>query len=250
MFKIIWFWGIIETLDRDSPFSYKSIFIRNTAMHDSIKRLHEVSEHARKKDIAADLGVSAATITNWAKRGISTAGALDAANFYGVDANYILNGDVGRKPADEVDVSNNTDTEPSNRYVKKIPVLAPMVINHYGDVKNMGRQPFEPSWVDKPPHLSDYSFVYTVTGRKMQPVFMMDDQLYIETNVKIEDLCDGNYLLVMERGQTGPVIRKLIFGENSSEKLLLEVNGDVSQAESLDDYALVGVVDSKIVRYR
>ena len=84
----------------------------------------------------------------------------------------------------------------------------------------------------------------------MQPVFMMDDQLYIETNVKIEDLCDGNYLLVMERGQTGPVIRKLIFGENSSEKLLLEVNGDVSQAESLDDYALVGVVDSKIVRYR
>lgn len=219
-------------------------------MHDSIKRLHEVSGHARKKDIAADLDVSAATITNWAKRGISTAGALDAANFYGVDANYILNGDVERKPADELDFISSPNSDASNRYVKKIPALHPMAVNYYGDVKNMGRQAFEPSWVDKPSHLSDYSFVYTVTGRKMQPVFMMDDQLYIETDLAIEDLCDGNYLLVMEHGQTGPVIRQLIFGENSSEKLLIEVGGDLSQTESLDDYALVGVVDSKIVRYR
>ena len=219
-------------------------------MHDSIERLHEVSGHARKKDIAADLDVSAATITNWAKRGISTAGALDAANFYGVDANYILSGNVERKPTDEVDAINNNDSENSNRYVKKIPGLYPMVMNNYSDPKNMARQAFDPFWVDKPPHLSDYSFVYTVSGRKMQPVFMMNDELYIETDVQVEDLCDGNYLLVMSHGQTGPVIRQLIFGDNSSEKLLIEVGGDVSQAESLDDYALIGVVDSKIVKYR
>lgn len=218
-------------------------------MHDSIERLHEVSGHTRKKDIADDLGVSAATITNWAKRGISTAGALDAANFYGVDANYILNGDVARKPADEVDTSNNVKVD-TNRYVKKIPGLYPMVMNNYSDPKNMARQAFDPFWVDKPPHLSDYSFVYTVSGRKMQPVFEMNDELYIETDVQVEDLHDGNYLLVMEHGQTGPVIRQLIFGDNSSEKLLIEVGGDVSHAESLDDYALIGVVDSKIVKYR
>lgn len=221
-------------------------------MHDSIKRLHEVSGHDRKKDIAADLGVSAATITNWAKRGISKEGALDAANFYGVDANYILTGDVERKPTDEIDISNSPNIDLSNRYVKKIPVLSPLSINYYGDVKNMGRQAFDPSWVDKPSDLSNESFVYTVTGRKMQPVFMIDDRLYIETDIDIENLCDGNYLLLIKDNHTGPVIRKLIFGENSNEKLLMEVNGELfkSETESLDEYNLIGVVDSKIIKYR
>ncbi|MGP4905154.1 hypothetical protein ACTXGW_03570 [Psychrobacter faecalis] len=221
-------------------------------MHDSIKRLHEVSGHARKKDIAGDLGVSAATITNWAKRGISTAGALDAANFYGVDANYILDGDVERKPTDEVDIISSPNGDMSNRYVKKIPLLNPLALNYYSDVKNMSRQPFEPSWVDKPSHLSNESFVYTVTGRKMQPVFMIDDQLYIETDIDVEYLCDGNYLLLIKDGHTGPVIRKLVFGENSDEKLLVEVNDEFlgAKSESLDEYNLIGIVDSKIIKYR
>lgn len=219
-------------------------------MHASMERIHNISGFKRKKDIAEALGVSQSTVTNWGARGVSKEGALDAARIWNVDANYILTGDVEKKPDNEVGATSNADSENSNGYVKKIPGLYPMVMNNYSDPKNMASQAFDPFWVDKPPHLSDYSFVYTVSGRKMQPVFMMNDELYIETDVQIEDLHDGNYLLVMAHGQTGPVIRQLIFGDNSSEKLLIEVGGDLSEAESLDDYALIGVVDSKIVKYR
>lgn len=61
-------------------------------MHESMKRLQEVAKTNRNSDIARDLNVGASTVTNWASRGVSKEGALKAADHYGSNANYILEG--------------------------------------------------------------------------------------------------------------------------------------------------------------
>ena len=61
-------------------------------MHESMKRLQEVAKTNRNSDIARDLNVSPATVTNWMGRGVSKDGALKAAEKYKTDANYILDG--------------------------------------------------------------------------------------------------------------------------------------------------------------
>ncbi len=58
-------------------------------MHDSMKRLHEVSGVNRKNAIAKQLDVSPSTVTNWSTRGVSKEGAIAAADIYNTDANYI-----------------------------------------------------------------------------------------------------------------------------------------------------------------
>ena len=61
-------------------------------MHESFKRLLEVSNGLSQEEIARRIDESPQTLTNWKKRGVSKAGALKAAAEFGCSANWILSG--------------------------------------------------------------------------------------------------------------------------------------------------------------
>lgn len=65
-------------------------------VHPSFVRLLEMAMAigvANASMLAAELHESPQTITNWARRGVSKAGALKAQQRYGLSANYILTGE-------------------------------------------------------------------------------------------------------------------------------------------------------------
>ena len=61
-------------------------------MHESFKRLLEVSNGLSQEEIARRIDESPQTLTNWKKRGVSKAGALKAAAEFGCSANWVLSG--------------------------------------------------------------------------------------------------------------------------------------------------------------
>lgn len=215
-------------------------------MHASMERIHKISGFKRKKDIAEALGVSQSTVTNWGARGVSREGALDAAKIWNVDANYILTGDG------ELDTDSNEVPAPSYKRHGQIPVLSPLAINNYSDTTNMERQPFDPSWTPKLNHLSNNAFVYIVGGSRMEPVFSMNDWLYIETEIEVADLIDGNYVLVMKQGYTEPVLRKIMYGDNINQKFVTDINPNLpgSTIDKIEYYKLIGIVDRQLIKHR
>lgn len=215
-------------------------------MHASMERIHKISGFKRKKDIAEALGVSQSTVTNWGARGVSREGALDAAKIWNVDANYILTGDG------ELDTDSNEIPVTSHKRHGQIPVLSPLTLNNYSDTTNMENQPFEPLWTPKLDHLSNNAFVYIVGGSRMEPVFSMNDWLYIETEIEVVDLVDGNYVLVLKEGHTSPVLRKFMYGDNINQKFISDINPNLpgSTIDKIEDYKLIGIVDSKLVKCR
>lgn len=231
---------------RGFPYTDNVDYIEGIDMHASMERIHKISGFKRKKDIAEALGVSQSTVTNWGARGVSKEGALDAARIWNVDANYILEGDG------EIDA--NSDEIPVASYKRhgQIPVLSPLVISDYSDTTDMERQPFEPSWTPKLDHLSNNAFVYIVGGSRMEPVFSMKDKLYIETEIEVADLADGNYVLIIKEGHTGPVVRKVMYGDNINQKFVTDINPNLPGAtiDNIEDYRLIGIVDSQLIKHR
>lgn len=80
-------------------------------MHQSVIRLltraREVTQSAASPiltfdDLRKDLDVSSATMTNWKSRGVSKEGALEAAQKYRCDANWILTGKPQVKEAHDL----------------------------------------------------------------------------------------------------------------------------------------------------
>lgn len=62
--------------------------------HPSMQRLMAVSGRRKRVDIAADLGVTNTTITNWSARGITKQGLSLASQVYGVNTHYIKTGEL------------------------------------------------------------------------------------------------------------------------------------------------------------
>lgn len=62
--------------------------------HPSMQRLMAVSGRRKRVDIAADLGVTNTTITNWSARGITKHGLSLASQVYGVNTHYIKTGEL------------------------------------------------------------------------------------------------------------------------------------------------------------
>lgn len=222
-------------------------------MHVTMKRLHEVSKVHVKKDIAKDLNVSPSTVTNWSSRGVSKEGALAAAEKYGVDANYILTGDEARKTFTDDLVKTFTDDKYKfyERFdlpihINEMPLFSKVSIDSYIDSDSAE------SWIEKPSRLSASAFALIVAGRSMQPEFDAGELVRVETDITIDDLKDGNFVVVQHSDSDYAVIKQIIVGDNASDMYLTQLNKDLPDfsIDKMSDYKLIGIIDSKITLYR
>lgn len=218
-------------------------------MHDSMKRLHEVTGITRKNVLAKQLKVSPSTVTNWGTRGVSKEGALDAAELYGVDANYILDGSESRKniAINDAPINSGGDTyiEGSN---SKMPVFSKVSVNSY---KDMGSSDII-DWLPIPSHLSPNPFAFIVAGRAMMPEFKANEIVVVDTNVTIDQLKDGQFVVVQHEGDDYAVLKQVNLGAGVNDVYLKQLNDSIPNAGLLqiNQFNLLGIVDSKITKYR
>ena len=221
-------------------------------MHDSMKRLHEVSGVNRKNAIAKQLDVSPSTVTNWSTRGVSKEGAIAAADIYNTDANYILNGDESRKPIGLTELEVFRKEHLTGKPGSELPILNLVSFSNYSDINKDNRNICD--WMDRATHLSPGAFGFLVLGRSMQPEFKAGEIVIIEVDINISDIKDGDYVLAQcKKSKSGSgVLKQVIIGSDANDIYLEQINKDIPNRDPLtiEDFHILGIVDSKITKYR
>lgn len=218
-------------------------------MHDTMKRLHQVSGLIRKKDIAAALGVADSTVTNWGTRGLSTAAAMTAADLYGVDVKYLLEGKpaiTGNNALDSIR-QNNFDLSDALDHRDQIPVLRR--VSKYAQLMN----DHDGEFIEAPLFVSDRAFALVVDDRSMMPEFNIRDYVIVDQDIDKSRLKDGDYVVAQYNDDDdgyGVIMVVQDFGMNGM--VLTQTNGGLAtlKPKSVDDYTIFGIVDRKITKYR
>lgn len=223
-------------------------------MHASMKRLHQVSGLTRKKDIAEALNVAQSTVTNWGTRGVSREAALDAAELYGVEARYILEGNTtqeiaanavkvaaGRMDVSSASISGNA---PSITSIHRLPVLNSIF-------KGLDIIRASVDWLEKPVTIADNGFVLVVSNRAMSPDFAIGDYAVVDPNIDTNHLKDGDYVVAQHNDDNeGDVFKVVLF--RSNDVRLVQTNEQLGDMKAIpvSDYHVFGIVDRKVTKFR
>lgn len=238
-------------------------------MDPSMVRLQEVAGTNKNSKIALDLNVGASTVTNWAKRGVSKEGALAAAEKYNADANYILSGSlptptVSDLKAKILEMQNgsadtvNKDTPEGTKKVPvdhgmsgQMPVISWVAAGSFSDVMPVTIDDAI-EWIDRPSNLSPRAFGLIIEGRSMWPEFKPGEIIYVEPNISPLELKDGALVVIHCNDDKQATFKQLIIGDSPEDMYLKPLNPDWPDQKiiPMGECMLVGIVDSKITKYR
>ncbi|AAZ18842.1 merops peptidase family S24 [Psychrobacter arcticus 273-4] len=239
-------------------------------MDQSMVRLQEVAGTNKKSKIALDLNVGASTVTNWAKRGVSKEGALAAAEKYNADANYILSGSSPNTTVSDLKAKIKTmqsstiqsTTNPNDpegtlrvpvdyRMDGYVPVISWVAAGSFSDVMPVTIDDVI-DWIPRPQHLSKRAFGLIIQGRSMWPEFKPDEIIYVEPEIAPWDLKDGDLVVIHCNDDKQATFKQLIMGNGPEDMYLKPLNPDWPDQKivPMGECMLVGIVDSKVTRYR
>lgn len=237
-------------------------------MDPSMLRLQEVAGTNKKSKIALDLNVGASTVTNWSKRGVSKEGALAAAEKYNADANYILSGMSGKPSVSDlraqiqkiqsttalpsIDTPEGTKKVPVDYGMSgQMPVISWVAAGSFSDVMPVTIDDAI-EWIDRPSNLSPRAFGLIIEGRSMWPEFKPGEIIYVEPNISPLELKDGALVVIHCNDDKQATFKQLIIGDSPEDMYLKPLNPDWPDQKILPmgECMLVGVVDSKVTRYR
>ena len=107
-------------------------------------------------------------------------------------------------------------------------------------------------WTPRLPHLSEQAFGLIIQGRSMWPEFKPKDIIYVEPKVVLTDLKDGDLIIVRDNDNKQANFKQVIIGEDKSDLYLKTINPDWphQSMQPMADFTLIGIVDSKLVKYR
>lgn len=107
-------------------------------------------------------------------------------------------------------------------------------------------------WTPKLPHLSEQAFGLVIQGRSMSPEFKPKEIIYVEPKIALADLKDGDLVIVRHNDNKQANFKQVVIGEDKSDIYLKTINPDwPHQAmQPIADFTLIGIVDSKLVKYR
>lgn len=204
-----------------------------------ISRMAELK--VTQADIKRATGAGKATISSWIKGDTKPSGmyATKLASFLRCNTDWLLSG------------SDETDNDLSKEQVKDtmIPIINWETASAY-NAKISEKDII--SWIPKHQHLSQRAFGLVVQGRSMWPEFKPDDIIYVEPKIILKDLKDGDFIVVRNEDDKSPILTQLIIGHCQEDRYIKTINPDwYSEAMiSMNTCLLVGIVDSKLVRYR
>ena len=107
-------------------------------------------------------------------------------------------------------------------------------------------------WIPRPPHLSARAFGLIIQGRSMWPEFKPAEIIYVEPEINPWDLADGDLVVIHCNDDKQATFKQLIMGDGSEDMYLKPLNPEWPEQKiiPMGECMLVGIVDSKYVRYR
>lgn len=210
-----------------------------------ISRMAEIE--VTQADIKRATGAGKATISSWIKGDTKPSGmyATQLASFLRCSTDWLL------YDGHETNNLYHTHNVLSKEQIKEtmIPIINWETANVYNE--NISKKNII-SWIPKHQHLSQKAFGLVVQGRSMWPEFKPNDIIYVEPKIILKDLKDGDFIVVQTEADKPPILTQLIIGNCQEDRYLKMINPDWSTKAMIpmDTYLLVGVVDSKLVRYR
>lgn len=107
-------------------------------------------------------------------------------------------------------------------------------------------------WIDRPSNLSPRAFGLIIEGRSMWPEFKPGEIIYVEPEITPWDLKDGDLIVVHCTDDKQATFKQLVIGDNPEEMYLKPLNPDWPDQKMIPmgECMLVGIVDSKITKYR
>lgn len=107
-------------------------------------------------------------------------------------------------------------------------------------------------WIPKPVHLSDRAFGLIIQGRSMWPEFKPDEIIYVEPEITPWELADGDLIVIHCNDDKQATFKQLVLGDSPEEMYLKPLNPEWPDQKiiPMSECQLVGIVDSKYVRYR
>lgn len=210
-----------------------------------ISRMAEIE--VTQADIKRATGAGKATISSWIKGDTKPSGmyATQLASFLRCSTDWLL------YDGHETNNLYHTHNVLSKEQIKEtmIPIINWETANVYNE--NISKKDII-SWIPKHQHLSQKAFGLVVQGRSMWPEFKPNDIIYVEPKIILKDLKDGDFIVVQTEADKPPILTQLIIGNCQEDRYLKMIHPDWSTKAMIpmDTYLLVGVVDSKLVRYR
>lgn len=107
-------------------------------------------------------------------------------------------------------------------------------------------------WIPKPVHLSERAFGLVVQGSSMLPEFKPNEIIYVEPEINPWDLKDGDLVVIHCDDDKQATFKQLMVGDGQEDMYLKPLNPDWpdQKIKPMGECTLVGIVDSKYVRYR
>lgn len=210
-----------------------------------------ISRMAKLKVTQADIkratGAGKATISSRVKGDTKPSGmyATKLASFLRCNTDWLLSG------SDETDNIYQAYDDLSKEQIKEtmIPIINWKTANVYNE--DISKKDII-SWIPRHQHLSHKAFGLVIQGRSMWPEFKPDDIIYVEPKIILKDLKDGDFIVVQNEDDKQPILTQLIIGNCQEDRYIRMINPNWSSEAmiSMNTCLLVGIVDSKLVRYR
>ena len=107
-------------------------------------------------------------------------------------------------------------------------------------------------WIPRPQHLSKRAFGLIIQGRSMWPEFKPDEIIYVEPEISPWDLKDGDLVVIHCNDDKQATFKQLMMGDNPEDMYLKPLNPDWPDQKiiPMGECTLVGIVDSKVTKYR
>lgn len=107
-------------------------------------------------------------------------------------------------------------------------------------------------WMPRPQHLSKRAFGLIIQGRSMWPEFKPDEIIYVEPEISPWDLKDGDLVVIHCNDDKQATFKQLIIGDSPEDMYLKPLNPEWPDQKivPMGECMLVGIVDSKVTRYR
>lgn len=107
-------------------------------------------------------------------------------------------------------------------------------------------------WIDRPSNLSPRAFGLIIEGRSMWPDFKPGEIIYVEPDISPLELKDGALIVIHCNDDKQATFKQLIIGDSPEDMYLKPLNKDWPDQKivPMGECTLVGIVDSKLTRYR
>ncbi|WP_230656929.1 S24 family peptidase [Psychrobacter sp. I-STPA10] len=236
--------------------------------HPTMQRIFDQTGKS-PSEVASDLNTSPQNITNWSKRGISKAGAIEASKKYNLSLDWLLTGKgkpteekpsiadlqakINQIQSDNGQADNNIPSD-TNRVAMtnlgEVPIISWVAAGSWSNVEPVTMEDAL-GFAPRPAHLSKNGFALRVRGRSMLPEFKPEEIIYVEPEAGLFTLKDGDLIVIQGNDDTEATFKQLVIGDTSDDMYLKPLNPDWPEQKMIpmSECRLVGKVIGKYVVY-